>query len=52
VKALAELPSLPVMRAKMLGVINAPASQLVRTLAEPARQMAYVIKAYSEQTPA
>jgi len=52
VKALAELPPLPVMRAKMLGVINAPASQLVRTLAEPARQMAYVIKAYSEQTPA
>ena len=52
VKALAELPPLPVMRAKLLGLINAPASQLVRTLVEPSRQMAYVIKAYSEQTPA
>jgi large subunit ribosomal protein L10 len=52
VKALADMPPLPVLRAKLLGMINTPASQLVRTLAEPARQMAYVIKAYSEQTPA
>ena len=52
VKALADMPPLPVLRAKLLGLINTPASQLVRTLAEPARQMAYVIKARSEQTPA
>ena len=38
VKALAELPPLPVMRAKLLGTMLAPASQLVRTLAEPARR--------------
>ncbi len=49
VKALAELPPLPVMRARILGVILAPASQLVRTLAEPARQVASVLKAYSDK---
>lgn len=49
VKALAELPTLPVMRAMLLGVISAPASKLVRTLNEPARSMAAVVKAYSEK---
>ncbi len=49
VKALAELPPLPVMRAMLLGTISAPASKLVRTLAEPARGLAAVIKAYSEK---
>ncbi len=49
VKSLADLPPLPVMRARLLGTILAPASQLVRTLAEPARQVAAVVKAYSEQ---
>ena len=48
VKALAELPPLPVMRAQLLGTIQAPASKLVRTLAEPARGLAAVIKAYAE----
>jgi large subunit ribosomal protein L10 len=52
VKALAELPPLPVVRAQLLGVLQAPASKLVRTLAEPARSLAYVVRAYSEQTPA
>jgi len=52
VKALADLPSLPVMRARLLGLFNTPATQLVRTLAEPARRMAYVIKAHSEQPQA
>jgi large subunit ribosomal protein L10 len=49
VKSLAELPPLPVMRATLLGVLNAPASKLVRTIAEPARGLAAVVKAYSEQ---
>jgi large subunit ribosomal protein L10 len=49
VKALADLPPLPVMRARLLGVLVAPASQLVRTLAEPARSVASVFKAYSEK---
>jgi len=49
VKALSDLPALPVMRAMLLGVISAPASKLVRTLAEPARSMAAVVKAYSDR---
>lgn len=49
VRALADLPSLPVMRATLLGTILAPASKLVRTLAEPARGLAAVIKAHSEK---
>jgi len=52
VKSLADMPPLPVQRAKLLGMINTPASQLVRTLAEPSRRMAYVIKSYSEKAPA
>ena len=49
VKALADLPTLPVMRSMLMGTILAPASQLVRTLAEPARGLAAVIKANSEK---
>jgi large subunit ribosomal protein L10 len=49
VKSLADLPTLPVMRAMLLGVISAPATKLVRTLAEPARSMAAVVKAYSDK---
>ena len=51
VKALADLPPLPVMQATLLGVISAPASKLVRTLAEPARSLAAVVNAYSEKAP-
>jgi len=49
VKALADLPPLPVMRAMLLGTISAPATKLVRTIAEPARGLAAVIKAYSKK---
>ncbi|MHC1782900.1 MAG: 50S ribosomal protein L10 [Anaerolineaceae bacterium] len=52
IKSLAELPPLPVMRSKLLGLLQAPASQLVRTLAEPARSMACVLKGYSEKEAA
>jgi large subunit ribosomal protein L10 len=52
VKSLAELPPLPIMRAQLLGVISAPATKLVRTLVEPARSMAGVLKAYSEKEAA
>src|SRR5512140_405605 len=51
VKALAELPPLPVVRAQLLGVLQAPASKLVRTIAEPARSLAAVFRAYSEKEP-
>src|SRR3990172_12113112 len=36
VKALSDLPPLPVVRAQLLGVLQAPAGKLVRTIAEPA----------------
>ena len=52
VKALADLPPLPVMQATLLSTILAPASQLVRTLAEPGRQVAAVVKAFSERDAA
>lgn len=52
VKALANLPPLPVVQAQLLGVLQAPAGKLVRTIAEPARSLASVFKAYSEKAPA
>jgi large subunit ribosomal protein L10 len=52
INALADLPSMAEMRAKLLSTISAPASKLVRVLTEPGRQVAAVIKAYSEQETA
>lgn len=48
-KALAELPSLDQLRAKIIGVIQAPASKLARVIQTPAQQLAQVCKAYSEK---
>jgi large subunit ribosomal protein L10 len=48
VKVLADLPPLPVMRATLLGMLSTPATRLARTLNEPARSVAAVIKARSE----
>jgi large subunit ribosomal protein L10 len=48
IKSLADMPPLPVMRSQLLGVFMAPASKLVRTLAEPARGLAAVIQAKYE----
>ncbi len=52
VAMLAKLPALPQMRAQLLALIQTPATKLVRTLMEPARQVAAVVKAYSEKNPA
>lgn len=52
VKSLAELPPLPVVRAQLLGALATPASQLARTLAEPARRVAAILKAFSDQEAA
>jgi large subunit ribosomal protein L10 len=52
VKALADMPPLPIVRAQLLGVLSAPASKLVRTINEPARGLAAVVKAYSEKEAA
>jgi large subunit ribosomal protein L10 len=46
---LADLPSLEVLRAKLLGLFNAPASTLVRLLNTPASQMARVLQARTEK---
>jgi len=48
VNVLANVPPLPVMRATLLSTLLAPASQLVRTLSEPGRQVAAVLKAFAE----
>lgn len=52
VKALAALPPLPVVRSQLLGVLQAPAGKLVRTIAEPARSLAAVFQAYADQAQA
>lgn len=51
-KALADMPPLPVVRAQLLGMLQAPAGKLVRTIAEPARGLAAVVKAFSEKANA
>lgn len=52
IKIMAELPPLPVVRGQLLGTIMAPASQLTRVLSEPGRQLAQVLKSYSESETA
>jgi large subunit ribosomal protein L10 len=47
--ALADLPSKGVLQAKLLGLLMAPASTLVRLINTPASQVAQVLKAYSEK---
>jgi large subunit ribosomal protein L10 len=46
---LAALPTLVEARASLARVLNAPLTQLVRTLAEPAAMLARTLKARSEQ---
>jgi large subunit ribosomal protein L10 len=49
VKALAELPSLDELRAKLIGLLNAPATKIARTIAEPGAQLARVIHAQASK---
>jgi len=49
--ALAKVPPLPVVRAQLLSSLLAPATKLSQILAEPGRQVAGVLKAYSEASP-
>lgn len=46
---LADLPSIEVLRAKLLGLINTPATNLARIIKTPATQLAQVIKAKAEK---
>ena len=52
VKALAELPSLDELRAKIVGLIQAPASKIARTINEPGAQLARVFGAYGAKEAA
>ena len=47
IKALAALPSLDELRAKLVGLIQAPASKIARTVSEPGAQLARVFGAYA-----
>ena len=45
VKALAELPSLDELRAKLVGLVQAPATKIARVLKEPGAMLARVLQA-------
>jgi len=45
IKALADLPSLDELRSQLLGLIQAPATKLVRTINEPGSALARLLKA-------
>jgi len=47
--ALADLPSIEVLRSKLLGLLNAPATKLVTLLNTPASQLARVLQAKVEK---
>jgi large subunit ribosomal protein L10 len=49
VKALSALPSLAGLRARLLGLLNAPASQLVRLLGTPGTRLVRVIRARQDK---
>jgi large subunit ribosomal protein L10 len=46
---LADLPSLEVLRGKLLGMLNTPATRLVQMLNTPATQLVRVLKAKAEK---
>ena len=52
IKALAELPSLDELRATLVGLIQAPASKIARTVAEPGAQLARIFQAYATKEAA
>jgi large subunit ribosomal protein L10 len=49
IMTLADLPSIDVLRGKLLGVIQTPATRLVQILNTPGSQLARVIKAKAEK---
>ena len=52
VKALASLPSLDELRAKIVGLIQAPATKVATVIQAPASQLARVFNAYAEKNAA
>ncbi len=49
VKALAELPSIEVLRAQILGLLQTPATRLAAVLQAPGAQLARVFSAYAKK---
>jgi large subunit ribosomal protein L10 len=45
IKALADLPSLDELRARLIGLLNAPATKIARTVKEPGAKLARVVQA-------
>jgi len=52
VKALAALPSLDELRAKIVGLIQAPATKIAQVVQAPAAKMARVVQAYANKSQA
>jgi large subunit ribosomal protein L10 len=52
VKALAVLPSLDELRARIVGVIQAPATKIARVISAPGAQLARVVQAYADKSEA
>jgi len=52
VKALAELPSLDQLRARLIGMIQTPATRIASVLKAPAGQLARVLNAYATKEEA
>lgn len=52
VSSLADLPSLDELRGKLIGLLEAPASKIARTLNEPGAQLARVFGAYGNKQAA
>jgi large subunit ribosomal protein L10 len=50
VRALAELPSLDELRAKLIGLLTAPATKIARTIKEPGAKLARVVQARASQS--
>ena len=49
VKALSSMPSLPELRARLLGLLNAPATKLARVLGAPGTKLVRVLKAQQDK---
>lgn len=49
INVLAKLPSLDALRAKIVGMINTPATRIAGVVQAPAGQLARVVNAYSQQ---
>jgi large subunit ribosomal protein L10 len=52
VKALAALPSLDELRAKLLGLLVAPATKIAQLTTAPAAKLARVVQAYASKSEA